>query len=396
MRLLPTAMPGIAGAAATFVGIGLARFAYTPLIPAMVNAAWFSDAQAAYLGAANLLGYLVGAVIAHRLAERLGVIRCLRASFVTVALSFVLSAADAPFVWFFIWRFGAGLGGAVLMVIGVSTAIAGAPPAQRVTTAAQSFTGIGIGVLLSALLVPTLLRLGLTAAWVALGACALIATILSWRPRRHHEAPASDAPTSTPPGRTLLAWSAMAIVAYTLDAVGFVPHTVFWVDYLARGLGLGMEAASAQWALFGAGAVFGPLLVGRVATRLGWRNALTGALAAKAMVVGLPLVTSAPLALAVSSLAMGALVPGVVTLASGRLAEIVGVTAHRRVWGWATAAFALAQAGAGYGFAALYAASGYAPLFAVAAAALALAAMASHTGPHHLSAAATREGACRS
>ncbi|WP_163144359.1 YbfB/YjiJ family MFS transporter, partial [Arhodomonas sp. KWT] len=65
---LPTPGPGLAGAAATFAGIGLARFAYTPLIPAMVEAGWFSAAQSAYLGAANLLGYLVGAITANRLA----------------------------------------------------------------------------------------------------------------------------------------------------------------------------------------------------------------------------------------------------------------------------------------------------------------------------------------
>src|SRR5215207_7251621 len=39
---------------AILVGIGLARFAYTPLIPALVEAGWFTPAQAAYLGAANL------------------------------------------------------------------------------------------------------------------------------------------------------------------------------------------------------------------------------------------------------------------------------------------------------------------------------------------------------
>jgi hypothetical protein len=47
---------------AILVGIGLARFAYTPLIPALVEAGWFTPAEAAYLGAANLAGYLAGAL----------------------------------------------------------------------------------------------------------------------------------------------------------------------------------------------------------------------------------------------------------------------------------------------------------------------------------------------
>ena len=54
--------PAVAGLCATLVGIGFARFAYTPLLPALVEAGWFSPPEAAYLGAANLIGYLVGAV----------------------------------------------------------------------------------------------------------------------------------------------------------------------------------------------------------------------------------------------------------------------------------------------------------------------------------------------
>ena len=53
----------IAAFCALLVGIGLARFAYTPLLPALVDGNWFSTSQAAYLGAANLAGYLAGAVL---------------------------------------------------------------------------------------------------------------------------------------------------------------------------------------------------------------------------------------------------------------------------------------------------------------------------------------------
>jgi hypothetical protein len=56
---------------ASLIGIGLARFAYSPLLPAIVGAHWFQPATAAYLGAANLAGYLVG--------ERIGVAEATRA-----------------------------------------------------------------------------------------------------------------------------------------------------------------------------------------------------------------------------------------------------------------------------------------------------------------------------
>ena len=55
--------------------IGLGRFAYTPLIPPLIEAHWFAPSDVLYLGAANLAGYLAGALLARRLAARLPVTR---------------------------------------------------------------------------------------------------------------------------------------------------------------------------------------------------------------------------------------------------------------------------------------------------------------------------------
>src|SRR5215471_1098368 len=58
----------IAALSANLVGIGLARFGYTPLIPALIAAGWFVPLEAVYLGAANLAGYLAGALGTRALA----------------------------------------------------------------------------------------------------------------------------------------------------------------------------------------------------------------------------------------------------------------------------------------------------------------------------------------
>lgn len=49
---LPALMTGVM---ATLAGIGIARFAYTPLLPALIQEGWFSASQGAYLGAAKCL-----------------------------------------------------------------------------------------------------------------------------------------------------------------------------------------------------------------------------------------------------------------------------------------------------------------------------------------------------
>src|SRR5690349_14784015 len=106
--------PGIgrlaaAGLIANLVGIGLARFAYTPLIPALIDAAWFSPAEAAWLGAINLAGYLAGAWIARRLAGRWPAPTVLRAMMLLATVAFFACALRLGFPWFTLWRFAAGV-----------------------------------------------------------------------------------------------------------------------------------------------------------------------------------------------------------------------------------------------------------------------------------------------
>jgi MFS family permease len=105
----------LTGLSATLVGIGLARFAYSALIPALVGAGWFAPAQAAYLGAANLAGYLAGVVLARSLAGRLPAAGLLRGMMLLVGVAFLACAVRFPFGWFFAWRFAAGFAGGVIM-----------------------------------------------------------------------------------------------------------------------------------------------------------------------------------------------------------------------------------------------------------------------------------------
>src|SRR5690606_17715748 len=113
-----------AGLIALLAGIGLARFAYGPLLPALINAGWFSQSEAAYIGAANLAGYLFGALLGAPLAQRFGSAAALRGMALAVAASFFLCAAPQPFLLFSLWRFISGVAGGVLMVVGAPSALA--------------------------------------------------------------------------------------------------------------------------------------------------------------------------------------------------------------------------------------------------------------------------------
>src|SRR6202022_1966754 len=113
----PDWLSAAAGLCASLVGLGLARFAYTPLIPALIAAKWFSPAEAVYLGAANLAGYLAGALVARELGSRAGAVRTLQAMMVLASLCCFTCSVPVSFIWFFGWRFLAGVTGGVIMVL---------------------------------------------------------------------------------------------------------------------------------------------------------------------------------------------------------------------------------------------------------------------------------------
>lgn len=368
----------LTGFMATLSGVGLARFAYTALMPQMVHAGWFSGEQVAYLGAANLLGYLIGALAAAPLAERFGALRVLLVCWVAVMLSFAGCSFAQPMALFFGWRLISGIAGATLMVLGPSVAMAAAAPQRRATLGPLMFCGIGVGALLAATLVPLFARSSLGAVWWALTALCALALLVGWRSARqiHSHAPVAinPVPTACAPAGAL--WSLAVIlvfIAYACDAFGFVPHTVFWVDYLDRELQLGAGYASIQWAFFGLGAIAGPLCAAYCATRWGWWGTTTGAYIVKAVAIGMPLLFAGFGAHAVSGFLVGALSPGMAAITSGYLMQLIGPAQHKKMWGYATAAFALLQATAGYLMAFIYAQTGsYQNLFALGCAALAL------------------------
>ncbi|MDP6705782.1 MAG: YbfB/YjiJ family MFS transporter [Alphaproteobacteria bacterium] len=366
-----------AGLSATLVGIGLARFAYTPLIPALVDAGWFSASDAAYLGAANLAGYLAGALLARTMAARASAPAVLRAMMVLATASFLASAAPLPFLWFFLWRFASGLAGGALMALAAPTVLPHIPPSRQGLAGGIIFTGVGLGIAASGTLVPLLLRLGLVETWLGLGMLSLLLTLLAWGgwPAAPAVAGTAPKPVGTRRRRSPAGLKSL-YVEYGLNAVGLVPHMIFLVDFVARGLGRGIDAGAEAWVLFGLGAVLGPVLLGRLADRIGFAAALRLAYTMQAAAVALLAITAGSGWLMLSSLVVGAFVPGIVVLVLGRAQALVPPDAASRTAAWsvATAAFALGQAGGAYAFSFLFAAGGgHALLFALGAAALVLA-----------------------
>lgn len=358
------------GFLATLAGVGLGRFAYTALLPFFVAQGAVTAAQGAYLGAANLLGYFLGASLAARLAQTVGMTRALRGALLLTTLGFFACVPSWGFWWYFPWRVLVGMAGGFLMVLGASFLYAGSPPGTRGRVGGVVFTGVGTGIILASLLVAPLARIGVGSVWAALGLLAAVATLLSWR--RWRGGGRVPGPLRRGPLRLgMPAW--LAILAFASDGVGYTAHGLFWVDFIARGLGRGASMGAFAWLLFGIGAACGPMLAGTMADTIGIGRAFVLGLLIKSFGVLLPVLSQAAPALFLSSVVVGALTPAFPALASARLTELVAPADLTRAWGVGTLSFALVQAIAGYAMSFAYSELGsYLPLFAAGSAALLL------------------------
>ncbi|QCO05634.1 YbfB/YjiJ family MFS transporter [Azospirillum argentinense] len=371
-------MATLAGMAGSLVAVGLARFAYTPLVPSLIEAHWFSAADAVTLGAANFAGYLAGALLGRPLASLLPNRALLRVLMLTASLAFIACAYPLSLGWFFGWRFVSGLAGGAIMVLVATSILPHIPAARRGFVSGMIFLGIGLGIAASGTAVPALMRLGLHETWLGLGGLSLLLTALSWfgwptsaPPQAVAAPPVEHAPRHE--GRVLRSLYA----EYALNALGLVPVMLLLVDYVARGLNHGADVGALCWVLYGAASVAGPVAVGLLADRIGYAAAYRIALLLQAVAVAALAVSGQPLVVGTATVVLGALTPGVVPLVLGRIHELLphSPSEQRAAWSRATTAFALFQALSGYGYSYLFAHSGgsYAAVFLCGAVALVVA-----------------------
>lgn len=377
-----TLYAALAGLCASLVAIGLARFAYTPLIPTLIHEHWFSASDTVTLGAANFAGYLAGAIYGRAIAARFGNRHALRWLMLMATAAFFACAFPLSVSWYFVWRFLSGLAGGAIMVLVATAILPHVAPARRGLVSGMIFLGLGLGIAASGTVVPQLLQFGLQQTWFGLGALSLLLTAGSWfgwpatdapAGTVHHADPAATASTlrSHRPALRILA------VQYAANALGLVPVMVLLVDYVARGLGQGTDVGAQYWVLYGVAAIAGPLLSAPLAQRMGYRRGYRLSLALQALAIGWLALSGSTVALIVATVVLGALTPGIVPIVLGRIQSMMphDPAAQRVAWSRTTTAFALFQALGGYGYSYLFAHTheNYALIFACGTVALAIA-----------------------
>ncbi len=364
----------LAGLAALAVAMGVGRFAFTPLLPLMQADAGLTLTEGSWLAFANYLGYLVGALatIWMRTAPHLMV----RSGLLATGLLTIAVGLVHGFVPWWLLRFATGVASAFVLVHAAGMTLERLTVAGRVQLFGVTFGGVGIGILLSGLacLALTLAGFDSSSIWITFGFAALAVTAMCWQAFgpmavTHSAASVDRAATST---RRWGAAEWTLIIAYGLYGFGYIIPGTF-MPVIARDLLGGAFASGWFWPMFGAAALAGTLLTGRV-TSAHQRLALVACYFVEALGVIFPVVLENVVGLALGSLLLGSAFVAITLLT---LREARSMSANQSdaapLMGALSAAFGLGQlAGPPFASYLVVGLGGFGPSLAFASACLAL------------------------
>ena len=295
--------------------IGLARFAYTPLLPSLQAQTGLNDAGAGGLAAINYAGYMTGALAAtwiddvrwrHRLYSS-----GLWMALVTVALMAVST-------WMPLWalaRFVGGLCGATGMLLGSGLVLGWLMRQGRRPELGVLFIGLGLGIVVSAVGAWGLSQLWSVWSdqWLAFAGLGLVFLLPAWY-WRPPVPPAVSVAAQVAAGATASRrWTWTMLASYFAAGWGFVISATFTVAIVEREPALAGQGALA-WAMVGLAAMPAVFLWDRVARRWGDKQALLLAFGLQTLSVVLPAVSGSLWAALAGALGYGATFIGIVSL----------------------------------------------------------------------------------
>ncbi len=303
-----------AGIFSLILALGVARFAYTPLLPLMQAQAGLGLAEAGWLAALNYAGYLSGALIAASISDLVLKDRLYRIGMVVAVLSTVVMGLSTDLVVWALSRFVAGLSSAAAMLLGTGLILNWLIRHNHRSELGIHFAGIGLGIAGCAAAVTLMSQwLDWREQWFAFSAiaCVLLVPALAWLPAPDRSAftKSGQAMHDNPPSALFLR---LFMAAYFCAGVGYVVSATFIVAIVDRLPGL---AGQGTWTFLAIGLAAAPACIvwDLIARRTGELNALI--LAAVLQIVGILLPLTGGLAGAIAgALLFGGTFIGMVSL----------------------------------------------------------------------------------
>jgi MFS family permease len=295
-----------AGTLVVFGALGLARFGYTMVLPAMQQGLGLSNTQAGALATVNLFGYLVLSVLGGALAARYGPRVVITVGLTVAAAGMLLTGLSNSFATAAVWRVVTGMGSGASNVPAMGLLAAWFVQSRRGMAAGIGVTGSSLALIVLGLLVPQVLSAfgwnGWRICWflfagITLGLAVLAFTILRNCPSELGLLPigaTGESTTITAKVRELnwgrvyrngVVWHLGLI--YVAFGFSYIIYMTFFTKYLIAEGGYTQESAGRLFMLMGWLSLLCGLIWGSVSDRLGRKTALVIVYIIQAVAFGL-------------------------------------------------------------------------------------------------------------
>lgn len=281
------------GTLVVFGALGLARFGYTMVLPAMQLGLGLSNTHAGALATANLSGYLALSVLGGALAARYGPRIIITAGLTLAAAGMLLTGLSSSFTSAAVWRALTGIGSGASNVPAMGLLAAWFVQHRRGLAAGVGVTGSSLALIVLGLLVPHILAAygvnGWRICWflfagVTLGLALLAFIILRNSPSELGLLPVGALKDSAMVTEKVsgLSWGRVyrsGIVwhlglIYTAFGFSYIIYMTFFTKYLIAEGGYTQESAGRMFMLMGWLSLLCGLIWGAFSDKLGRKTAL--------------------------------------------------------------------------------------------------------------------------
>ena len=282
----------LAGIISLFIGVGVARFSFTSLLPSMLSTDALSLTFAGVLASMNYAGYLAGSIFAIFIKDINTKIKYFRLGVILCVLSTVVMGITTNEVFWLLGRVIAGFGSAMLLVVGAAIVMTKLNFEDKTKAMGIYFSGIGIALVSSDIISRYVLSFSSWEnSWIVLTFCALFLAfyplyILSFDKeifQKNEKHPFNKALFSP--------FVLVLIVAYFTEGVGFVIQGTFLPTILKSIEGL-ETVASLSWLLVGLAGIPSSIIWMRLAHKYGSINIIIIAMSLQIIGILIPTLTT--------------------------------------------------------------------------------------------------------
>ena len=166
----------LTGIAALTIAVGIGRFSYTPILPYMISELNLTTTEAGLIASSNYLGYLLGSLIPifPQFPKNIRSI-FIYSIFISIISLFAMGLTNT-FEVFMLIRFIHGVFSAFVLILGTSLIVSHVQKKGKLFLGTAHFSGVGLGMALSAIVVSYLGYLNFTwdELWFSIGILAIM------------------------------------------------------------------------------------------------------------------------------------------------------------------------------------------------------------------------------